>query len=358
MKLVANIKLLPTPEQGAALRETLARCNEACNRLSGMGWESRTFGKFALQKIAYRAIRDEFGLTAQAAVRCIAKVADAYKLDRKVKRSFRTDAAQPYDDRIFRFVNDTTVSIWTVAGRMKIACTTGEHQRRLLAFRKGEVDLMLVKGKWYVACVCDVLEPDTTETTEVLGIDLGVVNLATDSDGATYTGDRVEAVRSRLARRRRGLQRRGTKAAKRRLRKLSGRQRRFQTHTNHCISKAIVMEAQRSGRAIALEDLKGIRSRVQARRPQRARLHNWSFGQLRTFLDYKARLAGVPLVLVDPAYTSKGCPCCGVIDKRNRPNQATFLCVSCGHAGPADQVAARNIRAKAAVTPPPVLGAA
>jgi len=352
MKLVANIKLKPTPEQEKLLRETLERCNQACNFLSAKAWETQKFRQFDLHKLAYRDTRQMFDLTAQVAVRCIAKVADAYKLDRKTQRTFRRFSAQPYDDRIFRFVNDNTVSIWTIAGRQKITCVTGEHQRRLLAFRKGEVDLMFVRGKWYVACVCDIDDPDLIETTDVLGVDLGIVNIATDSDGRHYTGEAVEKVRSHLSRRRAGLQRRGTKAARRRLRKLSGQQRRFQTHINHVISKALVDTAQRSGRAIGLENLTHIRERVKARRGQRGRLHNWSFGQLRRFIVYKARRAGVPVLFVDPRYTSKACSCCGYIDDRNRPDQATFSCVSCGHAEPADLNAARNIRARAAVTLP------
>src|SRR5262249_1969854 len=125
-------------------------------------------------------------------------------------------------------------------------------QRRLLAFRKGEIDLMVVRDKWLIACTCEIDDPALIETTDVLGVDFGIVNIATDSDGKTYTGEAIEKVRAHLSRRRAGLQARATKAAKRRLRKLSGRQRRFQTHSNHVISKAIVETAQR---AIGLEDL-------------------------------------------------------------------------------------------------------
>jgi IS605 OrfB family transposase len=113
-----------------------------------------------------------------------------------------------------------------------------------------------------------------------------------------------------------------------------------------------VATAQRTGRGIALEDLTGIRDRVTARRRQRARLHNWLFFQLRSFIEYEARLAVVPVVLVDPRNTSRTCPVCRCIDKRNRPTQARFSCISCGFAAPADVVAARNIRARAAVNQP------
>lgn len=356
MKLIANIKLKPTPEQESLLRQTLERCNQACNYLSARGFETGKTRQFDLHRLAYAEIREMYGLTAQAAVRCIAKVADAYKVGKDGQRSFRRFAAQPYDDRIVRFLSDDRVSIWTLAGREKIPFVCGERQSALLAFRKGEVDLMFVKSKWYLACVCDVPDPEEIGIEGVLGVDLGIVNLAFDSDGNSHTGADIEKVRSKLARRKAGLQSRGTKAAKRRLKALAGKEARFRKHTNHCISKVLVTEAERSRRAIAIEELTHIRRRVKARRPQRSRLHSWSFAQLRAFIEYKSRLAGLPVVKVDPRYTSKGCRVCGTIDDRNRPNQATFSCVACSHSEPADLHAARNIalRARAALVTPPL----
>jgi len=352
MKLVANIQLKPSREQAAALRETLERCNAACDWISEQGFASDTVKQFALHKLVYRSVREQFCLTAQAAVRCIAKVADAYKAGAQGQRRFRPHAAQPYDDRIFRFRDDDAVSLWTTRGRQTIPFVCGPRQRALLAYRKGEVDLMLVRGKWYVACVCDIPDPEAAPVKDVIGVDLGIVNLAFDSDGTAYSGDKIEEKRRTYAHRRRNLQRKKTKSARRKLKLIKGRQARFQRDTNHRISKAIVAEAQRSGRGVALEDLQGIRDRVKARRRQRARLHNWPFFQLRSFVEYKARLAGVPVALIDPRNTSRGCPACGHAEKRNRPDQATFSCVSCGHAGAADHVAARNIRARALVKVP------
>jgi putative transposase len=358
MKLVAAVKLLPTKPQAACLKATLARCNEACDWLAAVAWDSATFGQYALHKIGYVEARTRFGLAAQAAVRCISKVADAYKLDGKTQRHFRKDAAQPYDDRIIRFVKDgSAVSLWTIEGRMTVPIVMGEHQRRLMAFRKGEVDLCLVRGKWMLAATCDIPETEEFKAEDWLGVDLGIVSLAVDSDGKVHTGADVERTRRHHQKRRSGLQQRRTKAAKRRLRKLSGEQARYQKHINHCIAKAVVLDAERTGRGIALEDLKGIRSRVTARSNQRARLGNWGFAQLGGFVVYKAKRAGVPVVFVDPRNTSRECRECGCVDKKNRTNQANFSCVSCGHQAPADLNAARNIRAKGSVTIPCVLAA-
>lgn len=352
MKLVANLRLKPTPEQEHALRTTLERCNEACNWLSKRAFETKVFRQYDLHKACYAELRERFGLSAQVAVRCIAKVADAYKLDTKKQRTFRKHAAQPYDDRILRFCADDIVSLWLLDGRNKIVFVCGEHQRRLLEHRKGEVDLMFVRGKWYLCAVCDFDAPGLLTPDGMLGVDMGIVNIATDSEGNKYSGAAVEKYRERYAKRRTILQRVGTKAAKRRLRKLSGKQRRFQKHENHRISKAIVATAERSRLGIALEDLTHIRQRVKASKEQRKRLHNWAFGQLRAFVEYKAKRVGISCVAVDPRNTSRTCPACGHVAKGNRKTQSEFMCLACGHEANADENAAGNISRRATVTKP------
>jgi IS605 OrfB family transposase len=113
---------------------------------------------------------------------------------------------------------------------------------------------------------------------------------------------------------------------------------------NHTISKRIVADAQRTQRAIVLEDLTGIRERIRVRRRQRATHASWSFHQLRQFIEYKAQRAGVRVILVDPRNTSRTCPACGHCEKANRQSQERFLCVRCGFAGHADHIAAQNLR--------------
>src|SRR5690606_19926855 len=195
--------------------------------------------------------------------------------------------------------------------------------------------------------------PEPADVSEFLGVDLGVTNIAVDSDGETHSASHVKNVRHRHRRLRKKLQKKGTKSARRRLKRLSGKERRFAKDVNHTISKRIVAKAKGTGRGIALEELTGIRERVTVRRRQRATLHSWSFSQLRQYIEYKARLAGVPVVLVDPRNTSRTCPVCGCVDKRNRPSQSKFSCTSCGYAGFADYIAAENIR-RAAVNRPNV----
>jgi IS605 OrfB family transposase len=351
MQLTVKLKLLPTQPQRAALLETLHCINEACDAISEFAWGGKTFRQFDLHHACYADIREAFGLAAQVTVRAIAKVADAYKLDRKRHRRFRPDGAVAFDERILSWRPDAA-SIWTVEGRQVVPFVTGEHQRAMLSGRCGETKLALIDGDFYLLAIVEVAEAPEFTPTAALGVDLGIANIATDSDGENWSGNHINSARHRHRRLRKKLQQKGTKSAKRLLRKRRRRESRFAKDVNHCISKRLVAKAERTKRAIALEDLEGIRQRVRARRPQRATLHSWAFHDLGQKIVYKAKRAGVPVVFVDPRNTSRECPACGLIDKANRPERDTFHCVGCGHAGPADHIAARNIASRAAINRP------
>lgn len=355
MKLVAQLKLLPSSEQEEALKRTLEATNAACNYISSIAWDNQVFRKFALQKLCYNTVRERFGLSAQLTIRALAKVADAYKHDKRTRRTFRSDGGIAYDDRILSFnLIGSEISIWTLEGRQSLTFVCGDHHHQILASQKGESDLLFRNNSWYLLATCEIEPAELHEAGDVLGVDLGVTNIAVDSDGTIYNAAMVNNVRYRHRRLRDKLQRKGTLSAKRRLRKLRDQEQRFAKDVNHTISKRLVEQAERTKRAIALENLKGIRTRVRARRSQRAQLHSWSFRQLQTFIGYKAHRKGVILVFVDPRNTSRRCPACGYTDKANRLSQAAFQCMSCGCAGHADIIAAENIRVlgRAAVMQP------
>lgn len=347
------VRLFPDEGQAIALRATLTACNAAANLVSGLAWEWRVFRKFDLQKVTYATAKDEHGLAAQAAVRVIAKVADAYKLDRKTKRAFRPDAAQAFDDRCLSWQipdlgPEGTVSIWTTGGRLKGLRFKGspEQVALLRKYRKGESDLVYRDGKWFLYATCDIPDIPVLQPRGWLGVDLGIANIAITSDGERTSGKALNRVRYRNQRLRTKLQAKGTKSAKRLLKKRSRKEARFAADVNHQISKRIVTEAERTGRGIAIEDLAGIRGRVRLRKPQRVTLHSWAFHQLGQYLAYKAERAGVALVQVDPAYTSQTCADCGHVARANRKSQSEFICQSCGVVAHADWNAARNIAAR------------
>ncbi|MFD8141598.1 RNA-guided endonuclease InsQ/TnpB family protein [Streptomyces sp. NPDC059708] len=321
-----------------------------------------------MRKHTYAELKER-GLGAQAAQHVIKKTRDAYttlkanikagnygkpgpKRRAKVESkpvSFRPEAAQPFDDRCLSWQYDAqTVSIWTVAGRLKnvrFACSA-DALKMLREHRKGESDLIERDGVFYLIAVCDIPEPEVYEPAGFVGVDLGIVNIATTSTGYRAAGRGLNRHRARQIELRRKLQAKGTKSAKRLLKKRSRKEARYTANINPMVAKTIVTTAERTGSAIALEDLTGIRSRVRLRKDQRSSLHSWAFAQLGTFLEYKARRAGVPLVYVNPAYTSQQCSECGHIDRKNRIDQATFACRACGFLANADDNASHNIARK------------
>lgn len=354
MKLIAQVKLNPTEEQAEGLRKTLLAANGAAQHISDYAWMAKTFGQYDLHHAQYYVIRKQFGLSAQMAVRVIAKVSDSYKIDKKTKRTFAKLGSVAYDSRILTWKANQVVSLWTISGRAKIPYQAGQRQLDLLQHAQGEADLIYRKGEWYIHQTCDIPEPDGFDPDEWLGVDSGIVNIATDSDGNMYSGAVITAMRHRRRRQRRRLQAKSTKSAKRVLRNLSKKERRCATDVNHCISKKIVENAKCTGRGIAIEDLKGIRDRVKLRKRQRDDLHSWAFYQLHAFLEYKAKLHGVPFVKIDPRNTSCRCSVCGHTEKANRQTQDKFLCRQCGFSAAADVNAAVNISVvgRAVVNPP------
>ncbi len=348
MNRIETVRLQPADP--AQLLAWMERFNEAANWLSGIALRERLWHWLPLQRRAYRELRDRFGLPSAAAVVAIRKVAYAYrnKQRRHHQASFRRHGAVPVYKH--RYKRDGTVVLYGF--RIPFAA---RPQARLSSRCQGV--LCYRRGKFILHQVVEVDVPEPALAHDYLGCDLGAVNLLTDSEQEAYSGQAVEEKRRIYAHRRQRLQKRGTRAARRKLRELSGRQGRYQRDVNHGIAKRVVAKAQRLCYGIALENLRGIRSRITARRRQRAQLHNWSFGQLRQFLVYKAAQAGVPVVFVDPGNTSRTCPTCGHVDKLNRRSRDHFSCRRCGYAGPADVIAARNIRAWARGDAPMVASA-
>ena len=373
---MVKVRVLPNESQAAALSATLRICNEAASWLSAAMHAQRVRGKRDVQKRFYAELKQRFGLSAQPAIRVISKVADAYAAlkanidagshgapgsERRKKIAstsigFRAKSAQPFDARCLSWripeevgCREATVSIWTVAGRLKgIRVLAAQSDLVLLRTRPiGESDLVCRDGKWFLYTTVEAPEaPQADPSNGFVGVDLGIVNIATSSDGDCAAGGRLNHYRKRQQRLRKRLQAKRTPSARRLLKKRRRKEARFAADVNHRISKRIVAEAKRTDRGIAVEQLTGIRGRVRLRKPQRATLHNWAFAQLGGFLAYKAKQAGVAFVEVDPAYTSQTCSACGWVDKRNRRSQAVFECGRCRFVGHADHNAAINIAAR------------
>ena len=189
-------------------------------------------------------------------------------------------------------------------------------------------------------------------------IDLGRTDIAVSSQGDKYSGNQITQIRDHYANLRSVLQQKaakGTRSSRRRCRelqkRLSGKEKRFQSHVNHVISYQLVQIALTQKQVIALEDLTGIRERTNElprTKTERRRSNSWSFYQLRFFLSYKCIKFGVKLVLVNPAYTSRTCHNCLHIHpepSKSYRSGKSFRCGHCGWSGDADLNGAINISA-------------
>jgi len=349
MKLSMKLKLITTETQKQALLDTMQRFNSACDYISDIAFENKAFGQIKLHHLTYYDIRDKFGLGAQMAIRAIGKVVESYKVDRKVKHSFYAYGAIVYDSRILKFKFPDKISISTLEGRQVIPFIFKNYRDIELRRASGQADLVYHDSIFYLVVCVDVPEPPEDDTKEFLGVDLGIVNIASDNTGTQYAGNKLNSTRNRYFRIRKKLQKKGTKSAKRLLAKRKRKEKRFAKDVNHVISKQLVDKAKALGLGIALENLQGIRDRVTVKKAFRRRHASWSFFDLRTKIAYKAQLAGVKVVFVDPRNTSRMCSVCGFVSKKNRPNQSTFLCLACGYSCNADLNASMNIAVRARV---------
>lgn len=315
--------------------------------------------KTKMQKLVYNDIRARFGLSANLAIQALRRVCSNRKTARQKKRNVRkfSPTSVSYDARIFSFNEfDYTVSLKLILSRARFELDIGNYQRGILKGQEPKSATLVKRrnGEYYIHINLNHDTPNSIATTEVLGVDLGRTDIAHTSDGDSWSGQQLDKIRNKYAWLRLAIQKKassGTRSSRRRcrqlLKRLSGKEKQFQKHINHVISRQLVNNAVASNRAIALENLIGIRERTNQQprnKKERRKSNSWSFYMLRQFLTYKCALAGVPLYLVSPAYTSKSCYKCGHIGNRNGKR---FSCVNpdCRNKCDPDYQGAKNISA-------------
>jgi len=346
MKLTLKVKLLPTNEQADLLLETMKEANVVCNAISDVAWQEKIFNNFKLHHKVYHCYKATFSLSSQMLIRQIAKVADAYKLHKKTKRTFKPLGGIAYDSRIMTYKPNNVVSLWCIGGRQKIDFVC--HNPNYIPYIKGEADLVYKKGKFYLFQTVDVPEEDVDDVEEFIGCDFGLTDIVVTSNNVNHSADGLNKYREHQQKVRSSIQakadtsKRSTKRNCRRLSKrLQGKERTHAKIVNHTIAKSIILSAKESGKGVAIEDLTNIRFTSKRRNKKfRTKLGKWSFGQLRSFLEYKGLLYGVPVVVVDPRYTSQTCNVCKHLGKRTNKH---FKCDNCGNDMDADVNASLNI---------------
>jgi len=343
MKLVKTVKckLEVNNQERDIILETISKFTQACNNALKIAKENNLWNKYKLHYLCYYQLKERYKLTANYIIRAIARVC----VSRKRKPAIFKGGSLDLDKDLFRFIEKKeSVSLATANGRLKIKLAIGNYQRGLLKDQKPTFAVLVYNKRKKCFYIHIVLEKpvETPFGSNPIGIDRGIYNLATTSNGLKFSGKQVKHIRNRYSKLRQSLQAKDTKGSKKLLKRLSGKEQRFMNSINHTISRRIV-DSCKSGDILVLEDLKYIRDKIRLARKQRLIAYSWAFGQLGSFLEYKATEKGIPVVYVDPRHTSQKCPICKHIKHSNR-NGHRFSCRNCGYIGNADIVASLNIR--------------
>jgi len=393
--ITAKLKLITTPDQFAALRTTQLAYRDALNAVSHYAFEQRkTSSTLTLHKGMYAELRTRYHLPSQLACSVERQVAATYKgLWTKVKKNaehrrkkitkkrfkgldkppkYSSPTVQYTYERDYTFQRESQVSVGTLNGRVSVPYQG--YDKHVALIRQGATigDAKLwydrPKKQFYllVSLTIDIPDPTPAQLTNVVGVDVGIRYLAVTSTAtgkaSFHPGKRVRHKANHYARLRKRLQQKGTRGAKRCLKRIEQRERRLKMQANHIIAKQIIKEHPHA--LIGLEQLTDIRERTKRRKRKRkkngkgslpvspkARKANrvysqWSFAELHALLSYKATLAGSLAVKVDADYTSKRCPLCGHTADENRPRKGLlFVCQNpnCLYTLHADLIGARNV---------------
>ena len=386
ISLTAKLRLVFQSEKDRnSAYETLIAYRNACNHVSQYLFDHDfEMKQSSLQSELYHDIRARFGLKSQMTQSVFKTVIaryktlqtqlrkqhvwDGYKKDnhgKEMPNYIRKDLTflwQPIEfkrpqldlvrNRDYTFKDDV-LSLNTLNGRILVKVhNLSENPSFDGSWTLGTGKVVRSGKHWFfhVAVSKEVPDFQLDQLQHVVGIDRGLRQIITsyDEKGKTrfVNGASITKKRRHYAKLRARLQAKGTKSAKRRLRALSGRENRWMSDVNHCLSKTLVNTYGKQT-LFVLEDLTGVTFDTVYSRPREARYthHSWAFYDLEQKLRYKAHLHQSQVVLVDAHYTSQRCPKCGRIDKTHRDKALhQYTCSHCGYTSNDDRVGAMNIQ--------------
>ena len=338
-----KLKLSVSDEDKETLKKTITLFNTVFNVVARYGFENKTHSKVSIHHATYKQIREKYpelpSSLVQGARDCACEALKGVKLK-------RLPVAKPYssiryNQRVITYyLRYGKVSLATINGRIKATFNIPKYYRDYINWdvRSSTLKYDVRKDVFFLHVIFRTESPKPSGN-RVLGIDRGIVNIAVCSNNVFFNGKQIKNVRGKYAHLRKQLQSKGTKSAKRLLKKISGKERRFVTDTNHCISKNIVNLPYE---IFALEDLTSIRVQSRKGKDFTRKLNNWAFYQLAQFLEYKAEALGKSVVYVDPRFSSQKCSKCGDIRKSNRKG-SSYHCKACGYQLHSDLNASYNI---------------
>lgn len=345
-------KLVVPPNICGEIDRTMEGFADACNQILEVATKENCWNTTKLHHKVYKPVREATGLKANHVCQAIRRVISNAKAVKQIHK-FRPTSIS-LDVRTFVYKEETQfVGVTLMCGRVEFKLSIGGYQIALLRGQSPTSATLnkTKQGDYFINFVVNIPTQPTGKTPKVIGVDLGRRYLATTSTGKSWSGKQIQSVRDRYSKVRTNVQSKRTRSSRRLLRRLSGKERRFQEWLNHNISKQLVECAKQLNAGLAFEDLTNIRQSLNTKprnKIERRRTNNWAFYQLRLFVDYKANISGVPVIFVPPAYTSQTCSRCGHIHPikgKSYRNGKVFKCGHCGFEHDADINAAKNIAA-------------
>lgn len=328
-------------ENDDSLLRTIQLYNTVCNEVLKIASKTHTYSKNRVHRLTYRDIRQKYPLLQASLVQC-ARDQACEMLKREELRRLpikKQYSSIRYNQRTFTpLLERNNISLSTIDGRKRFHFTFPHCFRRYKTWTVKALTVSFDRHlqKFRLHLVVENGDVPKLPVSRVLGVDSGIINHAVLSNNVFFASAHVRSVKGCTQFLRSQLQAKGTRSAKRHLKRLSGRERRFTANVNHCIAKLIVAQPFE---AIALERLKIKRKKENGKRFNR-KLGNWAFRQLQFCIKYKAEALGKTVVYVNPAYTSKTCSRCG---QKGIRKDLAFRCPSCGFELNADLNASRNI---------------
>jgi len=345
-----KIKLETTTKASKSLSETQKAYVVALNHTSDVAFGKKVFNSVALHHVTYREARELTKLPANlvCSARCV--VAEAYKRDNQIRHRWKETAAMRYDARTLTVkIDQEYATLTTLGGRVRVNLILSSYHRQYLdgTWEIEPTATLSHRGRtWYLHLILIKDIPDS-QSEGAIGVDSGIVRIATLSTGKVFKGGAIKHIRERRFKQRRDLQaaRHKSRNQRRLLKRLAGKEKRSVDWLLWNVANEIVDETLKANAGtIVIEDLKGIRARIKVARKQRLIHHGWPFSSLFAKIEHVASKHGVRVESVDARNTSKTCHKCGHCDAANRKSQASFVCVGCGHRSNADFNASLNVR--------------
>jgi len=319
---------------------TIKEFNSVCNFCLKKGMKTKTYNKLKLHHSTYKTIRRKSKLQSSL-VQCARDQASEMLKREKLKRLpvKKEYSAIRYNQRTFSFnLKTNQISLSSINGRKKIKLNIPNYFKKYSLNKIVLSTLSFKNKKLHLKLIIDIETPTKLKVKSVLGIDRGIINPIVTSNNKFYNSRKIRTIKGKYQYLKSHLQAKGTKSAKRHLKKISGREKRFITNINHILAKEVV---NMNYEAFAIETLTIKKQKKLGKKFNKA-LGRWSYGQFQRFLEYKAENLGKTVVCIDPRYTSQCCSNCGEIRRANRKGKI-YICNKCGYSLNADLNASKNI---------------